>query len=76
MNMNPIDVDLALAIAENTRRELTARSRVERMREQAGLAEAPVSVRRVFGHGLIRIGYRLMAPRDSVFPQAVNPVRF
>jgi hypothetical protein len=76
MNQNPIDIDLALAIAENTRRGLTARSQRERILEQAGMAPNHPSLRRAFGHVLIRIGYRTLAPRDRVLPRMTNPIHF
>lgn len=76
MNQNPTDIDLALVIAENTRRELTDHSQRERTLEAAGMTESQPNLRRAFGHGLIRIGYRLMAPRDRVLPRTINPVHF
>lgn len=76
MNQNPIDVDLTLAIADTTRRELTERSRREGLLEQAGMASAHHSPRRALGHGLIRLGYALMAPRDRIPPRALDPVHF
>jgi hypothetical protein len=76
MNQNPIDIDLALAIADNTRRELTDHSQRERLLEQAGTATEHHSPRRALGHGLIRLGYRLMAPRDRILPQTLNPIHF
>lgn len=76
MNQNPIDIDVALAIAENTRRELTKRSQRERTLEAAGIAASHASLRRAVGHGLIRVGYLLMAPRDRVPPRTLTPVQF
>jgi hypothetical protein len=84
MTLNPIDTDLALAIAANTRRELADRSQRERMLERAGLPPEHRSPRRALGHSLIRLGYALMAPRDRIPPQTrdrippqtLNPVHF
>ncbi len=76
MNQNPIDIDVALALAENARRELTERSRRERALEESGVAESDHIIRRAFGHGLVRAGYRLMAPQDRVPPRTLTPLRF
>jgi hypothetical protein len=76
MNQNPIEIDLALAIAEHTRRELTERSQRERTLEAAGITTTHASMRRAVGHGLIRIGYWFMAPRDRVPPRTLTPVQF
>jgi hypothetical protein len=76
MNQHPIDIDLALTLAENRRRELTRVSQQERLLEQAGMATQHHSPRRALGHGLIRLGYALMAPRDRIPPRALNPVHF
>jgi hypothetical protein len=46
------------------------------MLEQAGMATEHHSPRRAMGHGLIRLGYRLMAPRDRVIPRTLNPIHF
>lgn len=76
MNQNPIDIDLALALAESRRRELTRVSQRERLLEQAGMAAQHHSPRRALGHGLVRLGYALMAPRDRIPPRTLNPVHF
>lgn len=76
MNQNPIDLDLALTLAENRRKDLTRASRRERLLERAGMAAEHHSPRRALGHGLIRLGYAVMAPRDRIPPRTLTPVHF
>ncbi len=76
MNQNPIDVDLTLALVDQIQRELADRSERERMLERADMAPEHHSPRRALGHGLIRLGYALMAPRDRIAPRTLNPVHF
>jgi hypothetical protein len=76
MNQNPIDIDLALALADSRRRGLVEVSQRERLLERAGMAAEHHSPRRALGHGLIRLGYALMAPRDRTPPRTLNPIHF
>lgn len=76
LNQNPIDIDLALALAETRRRGLALATQRRRLLEQAEMAVEHRNPRRALGHGLIRLGYAMMAPRDRTPPRTLNPVHF
>lgn len=70
MNQNPIDIDLALAIAAARQQEIIAAAEKRRLIERD---ELPLDLRRALGLGLIRLGTRLIDAADRNPPTGLTP---